>query len=607
MLRENDKGRVTIIPLNRINPDEKVTGDAIYHHIATDPVYEPLRQLFFGDVVLANDLNEAQSVSVKQHCPAVTPTGDVVTADGLMYSGSTNKNAGIRIGLREKIEKRVQQAEDTAYEVEKAEVQLDDLEEEYRKIELQPLQQKVKEASAALQKHEARAGSFQNQAEFYDNNIQDLESRLVELDRTIKKAEEELNGINPELEKLHTRINTIVRDSVTLKSRLQEKEDTLQRSQTRFNEVALKLQNKENEVNTLKREIERFEADVQSIKDRLEQRAERAKSSKETIVSLREQIEDDEDTLRELLISKEETAKELEQAEETCSHQRGKINLLEEDLKDVRRKKESNQDLLHSLELAQSRLEMEQNGINDHIWETYSMTIDQIDQDLPDDTDIATARETIFTLKERLKNIGEVNPLAITEYEQEKERLEHFEKQIQDLENAEEQLIETIQEINDSAQERFNKTFKEIRENFQTVFNTLFEENDHCDLVLDEEAEDSLEAKIKIIANPRGKRPSVIEQLSGGEKTLTAIALLFAIYLVKPSPFCVMDEVDAPLDDPNVLRFTKLLKKFSDQTQFVVITHNKTTMEKSEMMYGVTMPEIGISKLVGVRLEDVAA
>jgi len=200
-----------------------------------------------------------------------------------------------------------------------------------------------------------------------------------------------------------------------------------------------------------------------------------------------------------------------------------------------------------------------------------------------------------------------VNPLAITEYEEEKQRLDHFEVQIRDLESAEEQLIETIQEINRNAQERFNKTFRMIRENFRTVFNTLFEENDHCDLIMDEKADDALEAKIEIIANPRGKRPSVIEQLSGGEKTLTAIALLFAIYLVKPSPFCVMDEVDAPLDDPNILRFTKLLKKFSDDTQFIVITHNKTTMEKSEMMYGVTMPEVGVSKLVGVRLDDVAA
>jgi len=607
MLREKEKGRVTIIPLNRIAPGDKIADNALYHHIQSDPAYESLRQLFFGEVILADEISSAAGIAGSKRMTAVTPSGDVVTADGFMYSGSSNKNAGVRIGLQDKVKKRQQQAEKTALEIEKAEVQLDEMNEKYEKFDLRSHQQKVKDASSALQKHEAKTGSFQTQSDFYEKTIQDLQKRLGELEETTAKAGDELKGITPEMEELTSRMEQVVREEVTLKSQLQEKEEVLQRSQTRFNDIALKYQNAENEVTTLKRDIQRFESDVVAIKDRLQQRADRAKASKDSILTLRENIEEAEDELRELLVAKEEAKKALDESEEACSRQRGKINILEDDLKDVRRKKESNQELNHSLELAKSKLEMDQKSINDHIWETYNLTIDQIDQVLPDDTDISTARETIFTLKQRLKNIGEVNPLAITEYEEEKERLDHFEKQIGDLEKAEDQLIETIQEINNNAQERFNKTFREVRDNFRTVFNTLFEENDHCDLIIDEEADDPLDAKIEIIANPRGKRPSVIEQLSGGEKTLTAIALLFAIYLVKPSPFCVMDEVDAPLDDPNILRFTKLLKKFSDQTQFVVITHNKTTMSKSEMMYGVTMPEVGISKLVGVRLDEVAA
>lgn len=607
LLKKKDKGRATIIPLNRLSNDHPVVDGALYHQITCDPAYNSLKQLFFGNVVMADTLEYAAEIAGNQKVSAVTPAGDVVTAGGFMYSGSSNKNAGVRIGLREKVDKRLQQADEVAGHVEKAEVHLEELTEQYRKFDLQHYQQKVKEASERLQKLEARAESFKTRSEFYEKSTVDLQKRLDELNETTRKAKEDLQQISPEQEELNTKLEEIVREEVTLKSQLQEKEEMLQRSQTRFNDIVLQYQDAENTVTTLTRDIERFEADVQAIKDRLQQRADRAKTSKDHIIALREQNESAEEELQELLVSKEKAEKELEEAEEACSHQRGRINLLEEELKDVRRKKDSNQELLHSLELAKSKLEMDQKSINDHIWDTYNLTIDQLDTRLPEDTDISTAQETIFTLKERLKNIGEINPLAITEYEEEKARLEHFEKQISDLESAEEQLIETIQEINHNAQERFNKTFQEIRENFRTVFSTLFDKNDHCDITIDESAEDPLDAKIEIIANPRGKRPSVIEQLSGGEKTLTAIALLFAIYLVKPSPFCVMDEVDAPLDDPNILRFTKLLKNFSEQTQFIVITHNKTTMEKSQMMYGVTMPETGISKLVGVRLDEVAA
>jgi len=146
-------------------------------------------------------------------------------------------------------------------------------------------------------------------------------------------------------------------------------------------------------------------------------------------------------------------------------------------------------------------------------------------------------------------------------------------------------------------------TFEKIRENFINIFRSLFNPGDEADLKL-EESTDPLEAKIEIIAKPKGKRPTSIELLSGGEKTLTAIALLFAIYLVKPSPFCILDEIDAPLDDANIDRFTKIIKDFSRDTQFIVVTHNKRTMEAADTLYGVTMQEEGVSKLVAVRFNE---
>ncbi|MBI4418712.1 MAG: AAA family ATPase, partial [Ignavibacteriales bacterium] len=188
-------------------------------------------------------------------------------------------------------------------------------------------------------------------------------------------------------------------------------------------------------------------------------------------------------------------------------------------------------------------------------------------------------------------------------YKSEKERLDFVNAQKKDLEESEQTLMATIEEINTTAQRKFLETFELIRENFIATFKGLFDQGDECDLQL-EEGVDPLEARIEITAKPRGKRPTSIDLLSGGEKTLTAIALLFAIYLVKPSPFCILDEVDAPLDDSNIDRFTRILKKFSGDTQFIVVTHNKRTMEWANALYGVTMEEEGVSKLVSVRFDE---
>ena len=217
--------------------------------------------------------------------------------------------------------------------------------------------------------------------------------------------------------------------------------------------------------------------------------------------------------------------------------------------------------------------------------------------------DFAALREEIQALKDKIKTMGNINFAAFEEYSAEKQRLEFMTAQRADLLEAERTLLATIEEINATAQRKFLETFALIRTNFIDTFKSLFDPGDEADLKLEEDV-DPLEARIEIVAKPRGKRPTSIDLLSGGEKTLTATALLFAIYLVKPSPFCILDEVDAPLDDSNVDRFTRILRKFSDNTQFIVVTHNKRTMEAANALYGVTMEEEGVSKLVTVRFNQ---
>jgi chromosome segregation protein len=206
-------------------------------------------------------------------------------------------------------------------------------------------------------------------------------------------------------------------------------------------------------------------------------------------------------------------------------------------------------------------------------------------------------------LKDKMNNFGPVNLLALEEYDQEKSRLDFLVQQREDLVSAEKTLEETILKINETARTRFLDVFNTVRSHFHETFKRFFRGGD-ADLLLPE-GEDPLEARIEIKARPAGKQLRDIDLLSGGEKALTAISLLFALYMVKPSPVCVLDEIDAPLDDANVQRFTRVVEEFSEKTQFVIVTHNKMTMRCASNLYGVTMQEQGVSKIVSVKFDEV--
>ncbi|MDH5597706.1 MAG: AAA family ATPase, partial [Cyclobacteriaceae bacterium] len=214
-------------------------------------------------------------------------------------------------------------------------------------------------------------------------------------------------------------------------------------------------------------------------------------------------------------------------------------------------------------------------------------------------------RSTVEKIKIKIDNIGPINPMAMEAYDEIKERNDFIITQREDLIKAKESLLSTISEIDTVAKETFMDAFVNIKENFINVFRSLFTEEDDCDLILTN-PENPLESTIDIIAKPKGKKPLTINQLSGGEKTLTATSLLFAIYLLKPAPFCIFDEVDAPLDDANIDKFNNIIRTFSKDSQFIIVTHNKRTMASTDIIYGVTMVEQGVSRLMAVDLRELS-
>jgi chromosome segregation protein len=247
---------------------------------------------------------------------------------------------------------------------------------------------------------------------------------------------------------------------------------------------------------------------------------------------------------------------------------------------------------------------MELTSLKERLSVEFSVDIDELqDVEIPEDENEDQLRVKTEKLRNQIDNYGPINPMAMEAYDEMNKRYTFIQEQKNDLLNAKASLLDTIKEIDDTAKEKFMEAFTQIRDNFIIVFRSLFNEEDSCDLILTN-PEDPLESDIDIIAKPKGKRPLTINQLSGGEKTLTATAILFSLYLLKPAPFCIFDEVDAPLDDTNIDKFNKIIRKFSDQSQFIIVTHNKRTIASTDVIYGVTMVEQGVSRVVPVDLRQ---
>ncbi|TVR30372.1 MAG: chromosome segregation protein SMC [Balneolaceae bacterium] len=607
ILKEKKKGRATFIPLSELNKSYPVEKNSILSHVKCDSSLKAVSELLLGSILYVDDLQAASThLKSSSATAAVTSDGDLVTSNRFLKSGSKNKQSGIRLGLKDKLEKLNEKKANLEKELKTQELLLEQLNKDLAENHTEAIRTQIREVQKSAREQEQKISRYQSSIQVYEKNIGDLKNRKSSLLSNQDSAREELDSLHPKQKELQKKISALSSEQDEKREALKKLEEERAIAQNRYNDAQLKHQDVKNKADNLEREVQRAEAGIKSIKTRLISRKELLTESREKIEAYTSGIDKTEAQLENTRTLKKEADQKLAEAEDASSRQRGAINEIEKELKELRNRKEVNLELVHHLTMAREKFDMQAQALADHIWETYGVLTDQLNEVLPDEMEPASAKDRIAWLKQKLHNIGDVNPLAIEEFKEEKERLDFYEEQIEDLQQAEKELRETIHEINQTATERFNDTFDKIRSNFKTVFSTLFHEDDFCDLILEEDVEDPLDAKIDIKANPKGKRPSSINQLSGGEKTLTAIALLFAIYLVKPSPFCVLDEVDAPLDDANIERFSAMIKKFSHETQFIIITHNKKTMGKAEMMYGVTMPETGVSRLVGVRLDEVA-
>ncbi len=372
-----------------------------------------------------------------------------------------------------------------------------------------------------------------------------------------------------------------------------------------FTAAALAASQAEARLQALERETRRAGGLAAEAEQQRDRDAVQAQTESESAAEREREVSEAQAETARLSDAREPLDQAVREAEDAVLEAASAMSETEKRMREARREQSQASERMSAVAVAQAQVAARRDALEEEWAGSHENALTHDTSDVPDEFDVEGARMELVDLKSKLSRIGAVNALAVEDYQAASERLSFLQEQQRDLEEAESLLEETIAEIDAAASERFAATFAQIQQSFQTLFVDLFGEGAHAELTL-ADPDDLLDSPVEVSARPSGKRPASIAQLSGGEKTLTAIALLFAIYLVKPSPFCILDEVDAPLDEANVDRFMRIIRRFSDQTQFILVTHNKRTMELSDRLYGVTMQEPGVSKLVSVRFDEAA-
>ncbi|MDZ7261858.1 MAG: chromosome segregation protein SMC, partial [candidate division KSB1 bacterium] len=612
-LKENKKGVVTFLPLDRFSSaqnhppialGEKVIGWAD-ELIKTEATFRPAVQALLGNCLVVKDRQVAEKYRTQlsdKRVTVVTLDGEVLMCWGGIKGGSHGNQRDGLIGRTDQLKQFQQEKDHLEILIQNEEIKRE---------------QTLKRIEALVQQKDhlsIRAKEVEKEFTNARMNAAQLQFEKGKLEERLTKNKHERTELHNELQRITER-QTAGTQAIELaeqkRLQLEEESTILQRNLV---ELEQQLASLAQEVHGLNLSAVSLKGEYKNLEREIDHNVELARQYQSSIESKDQEILEDIKQKESLTSRLDQLTGELEK-DFTAQEQSQKIvQDLERDrgellrkidekgrvIRNLRYDKERTSQTLHELELQISELKLKSENLKQRTKEEHNWDIKEEASFEP--LDPQELELQIEGLKGRLKALGLVNMLALKEYQKEKERLDFLKGQQHDLLEAEKNLKETIELINQTARSRFTEIYEKVRKNFAEVFRGFFEQGE-ADLIINREA-DPLEADIEVVANPSGKRLNSLSLLSGGEKALTAISLLFAIYLIKPSPFCILDEVDAPLDDSNIERFVRALRKFSNNTQFIVVTHNKLTMKAADCLYGITMSEDAISKVVSVKIES---
>jgi chromosome segregation protein len=565
--------------------------------VEVDAKYSHLAKHLLGNVFIAD--NE-EAINNSNGAVVLEKTGKYVKGKYSITGGSVGLFEGKKIGRAKNLEKLVEEisAQEIIVNELKATIQI-------RHNEVIAFNEQLKENAIKQTQQDINNGtnlvfSLQNKIENLHHLEESSAKRIDELQEQLQANHDAIASTRDELEKLNTQLEELTDRMQAVEQDYALAEQEYNFSTATFNDGNLQFTRQQSKLVSLKQEFEFKSGQLNDLKIQVEnstvQLTEAANSISETATALAEL----EVLVVTMLQNKDSEEKKLNEADQSYYNLRSVLTAKEAELRQKQKSKETIDTLLNEIKDKLTDLKLQLAGMKERLHVEFKIDLDVIiDEPRTGDLPLEELQDKNDRMRKRLENIGEINPTAIEAYTEMKKRYEFIMEQKNDLVTAKDSLMQTIQEVEATANQQFLDTFNKVRENFQKVFQALFTEDDTADMVLVDPT-NLADTGIDIVAKPKGKRPSSIGQLSGGEKTLTATALLFAIYLIKPAPFCILDEVDAPLDDANVGKFTKMIKQFSENSQFIIVTHNKQTMSAVDVIYGVTMQEPGVSKLVPV-------
>lgn len=612
-LKENRAGRMTFLPLTSIRGRE--TPDAGIKNekgvlgfgpecISCDSKYDSIISYLLGRVVLVDSMESAIRISRKYRgILVVTLDGEIINERGAITGGKFKNKTGNILDRRAEINQLGREIED--------------------------LNRKQSRALEKLEKVREEIGSLTDKASRLEESIRAGEHALLMKENEISMAENVLadlknsgDKVNRELESISREQENSMRMIGEIRKSIAEKEAAIKKAESLCNEKLSLHEERKGEFNSLSEEITAARITVtaaQEQKSHAEEMMERINRElsdiEGDIARRRQQLESMEAEKRELtegstgidgIISRQEAVKaEAEQRLEEVSGEKaalaGEISEMNAAREELNRKIQVLQDQKYDLDVRRAKNETQLESFKEKLWEDFEVSYIQAMEFKAEDFALSRAVKENRQIRNRIRELGEVNVGAIEEYQVVKERYEFLTGEREDVQKAMDDLNRIISEMDKTIKTRFRESFDRIVINFEKQFKELFG-GGHAELRLSDE-NNPLESNIDIVAQPPGKKLQNINLLSGGEKTLTAIALMFAVLQAKPTPFCILDEVEAALDDANIDKFIHCLRKF-DNVQFTLVTHQKATMEHADVLYGVTMPEKGISKVLSLSLED---
>jgi len=607
LLDQNKKGKANFFLLNKLESGEPQTVHRPENSIpALDVIEVDAKYLSLANHLLANVFiaenepsvewfnNESNgSVILEKH-------GKYVKGKYSLTGGSVGLFEGKKIGRAKNLEKIFKDvsAQEVVVNHLKAEIQA-------RHNEVIGFNQQLKEQ--AIRQAEEEINKLSNHLFAIENKTENLNgiqlssaNREQDLTAQLQQTQESIEGTRLDWQDLLARVNALKEKMHHEQEQYSMAETAYNAASAGFNDFNLQVIRQQNRIAALKQELEFRSRQLSDLKIQIENNQQQAAQTRQQIGESRDSLNILEEGLTAMLRNKEAEELRLNEADQAYYNERNKLSEKETSVKQLIRQKENAEHILGEIKDRLNDLKLQLAGMKERLNVEFRINLDDIiDQPRTGEIPSEELQEKADRMKKRLENLGEVNPTAVEAFQEMKRRYDFITEQKNDLVSAKDTLLQTIQEVETTANQQFLETFEKVREHFQKVFKALFTDEDTADLILDN-PENLAETGIDIVAKPKGKRPSSITQLSGGEKTLTATALLFAIYLIKPAPFCILDEVDAPLDDANVGKFTNMIRQFSDNSQFIIVTHNKMTMSSVDVIYGVTMQEAGVSKLVPV-------